>query len=682
MSNKGKQSPLALNVTCALLQSSGFKINDSITNYAGSSSGAGNYSKGSIANNTVLGTITDVLRLAYAKIGPTLSQATYDNLCAIGSTKIPALGNSKPSSYTATYSGETTSFGFLRMVALQANNEFRVNNGTYSDFVTSFTICNGSKSLVNKQINTLVNGKNYLNGVYSNMDDLITGDITGVNLATVFWGQDMIAAGRCIELSKIDKFGLPSVLLLTMRNSNGITQTVNQELVNAGLSVSDILQIISGTLYITNSHESKIYNAFTQIKGDALKDILIALNVQTKNITTLADLLNPMKLFPNSYISLTVAKYNTTNSPTNSKIYYLLYTNKGVNPQLNTLKFGTRLFGIIPDQIAIPCDAFGISMMQIKNIKNMKIEKFAQVVSSLETATSNLSQVNGSGGSPTDIASLNSAIASIAKGSGTNNTFRTIDYFGAMSGLGYDLKSIGDNINLLQTSALATIYNNMKTLLSSALVAPVTDYNASLTTLIGNANNEITAIYDNKTTVANTLNTLWSAMGKQLATEVSARATALYPGATTGLSEIMSFVDSITTIALETEPYQSAQVLEAICDLSTKGGNNVVALMREARNAKRLGLTGGVLDNDIPDTPKDPIGISTPASGPLTGLTKITGASNTPGSFGGSPETKLIPSNLDIFNISPTTLPAIITPTQAVEQVTACNCDCWDQILG
>jgi len=63
-------------------------------------------------------------------------------------------------------------------------------------------------------------------------------------------------------------------------------------------------------------------------------------------------------------------------------------------------------------------------------------------------------------------------------------------------------------------------------------------------------------------------------------------------------------------------------------------------------------------------------------------LTKITGASTTLGSFGGSPETKLIPANLDIFNISPTTLPSVITPKQAVDQVIACNCDCWDQILG
>jgi hypothetical protein len=681
MSNQGKQSPLAVNVTSALLQSSGLKINGNVTTYAGSSTGVGNYTKGSIATETGLGTVSDVIKLAFPKIGSTVTQATYDSLLAMGSS-IPALANSKPSTYSPAYTAETTSYGFLRMIALQANNEFKFNNGTYSDFVSSFTMATGYKSMLNKQINTLVNGKSFLDGTYSNMDDLISSDITNVNLATVYWGQDLINTGRCINLSMIDKFGTPSVLLLSMRNSNGLTKRVNEELVSAGLEISIILQLLTGTYTPTTSEESKIYTAFTQIVDTDLKDVLIPLNVQTKNITMLADLLNPRKLFPNSYISLTVPKYNTTGSPTNSKIFHLLYANNGLNEQLKKMNYGTRLIGIIPDQIAIPADAFSASMMQIKNIKNMNIEKFSQVVTNLELATTSLTQVNGTGGTPADSAAITSALTSIAKGSGTNGIYRTVDFFGAMSGLPYEFKKISDSIKALQSTALTTTYNSMKTLLSSAPVSPATTYDTALTTLIGQANTEITRIYNSNVTGATALNTLWSAMGTQLGIEVTARATALTTGATTGLTEIMSFVDSISGIALDTDLFQSALVLEAICDLSTKGGTNIIALMRETRNAKRLGLTGGVLDNDIPDTPIAPIGISTPASGPLTGLTKITGASNTPGSFGGSPETKLIPANLDIFNISPATLPSVITPKQAVDQVIACNCDCWDELLG
>jgi len=681
MSNQGKQSPLSVNVTTALLQNSGLKINGNVTTYTGSSTAVGNYTKGSIATDTVLGTISDVIKLAFPKIGTTVLQATYDSLLAMGSS-IPALANSKPSSYAPAYTGETTSYGFLRMIPLQANNELKFNTGSYSDFVSSFSMANGYKSMLNKQINTLVNGKSFLDGTFSNMDDLISGDITNVNLATVYWGQDLINTGRCINLAKIDKFGTPSTLLLSMRNSNGLTKRVNEELVSAGLEVSDILQILTGTYTPTTSEESKIYNAFTKITDTDLKDVLIPLNVQTKKIGSLADLLSPLKLFPNSYVSLTVPQYNTTGSPTNSKIFHFLYLNNGINETLKKMNYGKRLIGMIPDQVAIPADAFSVAMMQIKNIKNMNIEKFSQVVTNLELATTSLTQVNGTGGTPADSVAITTALNGIAKGTGKNGTYRTVDFFGAMSGLPYDFKKLNDSIKLLQTTALGTIYTNMKTLLSSPPVSPATTYDTALTTLIGQANTEITRIYNSNVAGATSLNTLWSAMGTQLGAEVTARATALTTGATTGLTEIMSFIDSIAGIAIDTDPYQSAPVLEAICDLSTKGGNNIVALMREIRNAKRLGLTGGVLDNDIPDTPVAPIGISTPASGPLAGLTKITGASNTPGSFGGSPETKLIPENLDIFNISPTTLPSVITPKQAVDQVIACNCDCWDEILG
>jgi hypothetical protein len=56
--------------------------------------------------------------------------------------------------------------------------------------------------------------------------------------------------------------------------------------------------------------------------------------VGTPARVTLADLLNPIKLFPNSYQTLTVPVYNTVGGPANSKIYYPIYVNDGLNSQL------------------------------------------------------------------------------------------------------------------------------------------------------------------------------------------------------------------------------------------------------------------------------------------------------------------------------------------------------------
>ena len=116
--------------------------------------------------------------------------------------------------------------------------------------------------------------------------------------------------------------------------------------------------------------------------------------------------------------------------------------------------------------------------------------------------------------------------------------------------------------------------------------------------------------------------------------------------------------------------------------------------MREIRNAIKLGLAGIEQDNDIqteklnlpkltgkiPTVTTDGVTVAMVNEGPLVGIPAITGAATTLGSLGGSPETTLVPTNLDIFNIQDTVLSSVMTPAQAVEQVILCNCDCWDNL--
>jgi hypothetical protein len=53
--------------------------------------------------------------------------------------------------------------------------------------------------------------------------------------------------------------------------------------------------------------------------------------------------LNPKKLFPNSYQSLTVPVYNTTQAVTNSKTYYPIYSGGGVNGNLNSPQVSNQI---------------------------------------------------------------------------------------------------------------------------------------------------------------------------------------------------------------------------------------------------------------------------------------------------------------------------------------------------
>lgn len=678
MSYSNSLSPLAVNALGSLYQGYGLTINPIATSYMGASTALDNYTKGSLVSNTILNELVDSINLAYTLLGTDVndvSQANYDALVSLGATTIPALGCSTPSTYTQSYTGQITRYGWIRTISYQAYQEFYLNTGSYADFVQTFSTAYSFIQQTNKTINSAVNSQSFLSGVYSNMNDLITSDITGVNIATTFWGQDLINAGRSIDLSKISTFGLPSNLLFTMQKNNAITQAVSLALLSAGFTTSELGEILGKLKTVSMSQEKQIYAAFTIIVGADLADVCIPLNVQTLDLSSLADLLNPKMLFPNSYTSLTVPKYNVESLPTNSKTYYPIYNGTSVNSTLSG--YGSYLDGIVPKEIAIAAGALSIAMQQIKNIQNSSIEKFAQVVTNLETTAS--LTVNGNS-TPTNSSASTAILAALAKGSGDNGTYLMTDFFGAMSGLKYNFARLESLINAVQTSTLGSIYSNIKALLSGA-----PPYNTQLEVYLVQANAEILAIFNSGNSQVAELNSVYNSIGAQLNNEQLAR-TLVFPDITLLVStnaDITAFVDLVkSTFASDTSLYQSAPVLESICDTESTngmlGGESIIGLMREARNNSRLGLAGLSIESDISSEPATVGPTCTYAE--TLGLTKVSGTTSVPGSFGGSPDSGIIPPNLDIFNISCAVIPSIITPDAALEDVISCNCDCWDNL--
>lgn len=393
MSTTGKQSPLGVNVNSSLLQNIGLCINTTNQGYIGTSKTNTSYTPGSLVNNTCLKPLTYAIYEAYnGNVAKTpAGTSTYDNLIAIGEDIIPALGNSKSPGYTTTdptgqwqgqattgYStaGDTgdgqsatwipydttnnnksvTQWGFLRLYALQAWNEFNWNGivagsgmPEYKDFVSSFLNAQNFIDYSNTTINAIQGSSKFLKGTYSNMNDLISADVTGVSLATQSFGQDCITAGKVIDLSKIVKFGLPSVLLQTIKKYNTVTQSLALALLSAGLASQDIDDIATGRLLTpTKVQEQQIYGAFLIITGQDLTDILIPLNCKTQGLESLADLLNVKKLFPNSYQSLTVPIYNANPGPTNAKTYYPIFDNTSVSSRIEAPAIVEQIGVIIP----------------------------------------------------------------------------------------------------------------------------------------------------------------------------------------------------------------------------------------------------------------------------------------------------------------------------------------------
>lgn len=343
MSNTGKQSPLGVNVMSGLLQGNGFWINGTAAGYMGSSTSISNYTNGSISS---LSKLTDSIRQGWVQYNAgNLTSTTYNNLIAMGSTTIPALGNTKPSNYNysgypgwgTAYSGETASYGFVRLYAWQAYNEFNYNDtlnltGYYTDFLGSWTEASSFIDYSNQSIMALQNSFTFLEGTYSNMNDLITGDITGISLSTRVFGQDLIALGKAINLSKTRTFGFPSNVLETLKTYNALTESVVLALMASGLTNAEVEQV-SNNVNVTTSQQQKIYAAFNIISGVDLESILVSLNCKTQGLETLADLLNIKKLFPNSYETLTVPIYNAQPGlPTNSKTYYPIFSYQIISP--------------------------------------------------------------------------------------------------------------------------------------------------------------------------------------------------------------------------------------------------------------------------------------------------------------------------------------------------------------
>jgi hypothetical protein len=515
MTTTATQSPLGVNALGSLLANTGLTINSVATGYMGSSTSLAQYTLGSICNNTVLKTLTYAIRAGYLNnVATNLSDEVYNNLISIGSTSIPALGNARAPTFTwdqepgsygmgftsaprgwggaqYTAGNEATSWGYIRLFAYQAYNEFNYNSTlpNYADFLSSFGTVSGFIDYTNPTITSVDNAAKFMQGTYSNMNDMITGDVTGVSLATIQFGQDLINLGKALDLTYINSFGLPSNLLETLKLNNGITKAVSLAILSSGITVSEFSSLLNNTAPPTIDQERKLYGAFSVIVADDLKSVLIPLNCNTQGLESLVDLLNIKKMFPSSYQTLTVPVYNASSQITNSKTYYLIYENGGINMRLtspavtsqftNTTSFiptsiendapgtinvqtlkeglGAYVFGILPTDVAIAAGAFAASMGQIKNIVNVPIEKFAQLVTNLET-TKGLN-INGTD-IPTNAALQAQGQALLALGSGPQGTYTMGDFFGSMSGTPYNklFGIIEEQLLALGTDTLSRIY--------------------------------------------------------------------------------------------------------------------------------------------------------------------------------------------------------------------------------
>lgn len=342
-----------------------------------------------------IASLLTAISLATSNANLGITAGTLANLKTLGANVTgnycPALGDSVPSNVSLTI-GST---GFSGYVTSQASTY--LGGGDFGKFAQAFGAAQGYIALTNNVILSAVNvnGNDYLGPTFSNMNNLITGDIAKVNLAFPAFGADIAATGDLIDFENVESFGTPAVLLHQLAKKgnmlNGSTPCVTTALKARGLTdknIADLVNLNQQSLFnpggLTANQfdvlQKQAYSGLREVTGDCLQNVLDILNVTTPNIANMAELLDPVKIFPTSYTSLTlptpdgpVLIYNTTGA-----------VNSEVEPILNS---GTltpigcdQLAKIIPPANAAANRALQIAFQQIKGIRGTTAPRLAAIL--------------------------------------------------------------------------------------------------------------------------------------------------------------------------------------------------------------------------------------------------------------------------------------------------------------
>jgi hypothetical protein len=278
-------TPLQLDAAAGLLQNQGIAINANLIAAIGSYSSTALISP--YLNTVSVGSTGNILTANVLLSVKTLAASTC-----------PALSDSVPSAYSSLGNQMIT------VINSQASKDICGNN--VSKLTQAVNQATGWSSQTSVFINSAKNSQTYLGNTFTTMNDMITGGVTSINLATTVFGQDLKNLGQLINLNNLDNLGSPLALIQQIYTITGSIPVVSVFFVAEGIPTEVILNLNSPSVSVTDSVQRLMYRAMTKITGNNLAQILSVLNVTTTGITTMADLLNPVKLFPNSFQSLTV----------------------------------------------------------------------------------------------------------------------------------------------------------------------------------------------------------------------------------------------------------------------------------------------------------------------------------------------------------------------------------------
>lgn len=640
MMAQGIVTPLQLTAAAALLNNQGLKPLPAALTAA-------------LATINATTLFSNFLTAVNTYIGQSYATAdTLEKLLTIGVSTCAALGNSIPAAYTnldyvisAPDGSSLAPFGFTGLI--EQTGEAYLGNGDTGQFCQGFMAVQGYINTVNQFINSAVNAETYLGPTFTNMDALITNNISEINSDFEGYANDLYQQGQLWNPARMDVYGTPAGLLQQLatvaRLRGGFFGGLQTALTSRGLDATDIQQLLRGQEQLSSTEFNQLqrlaYLAMTDVRGDDLQQIMTVLDVTLPNITNMADLLNPVKTYPRSYASLAVPAGSTWQPIYTPGTSVNLALAPVINAVLPAASGCDELGKVIPPDQAVANKAIQIATEQITGLPLTTLPALAQAVQGLAqtvwdpTATYLPNEFVNSGTPnftvyqsqqdvpvgvditdtaywlPTDLGGLStlqglpliqsqtSVIDSTvtnffstnqATGSGVNGTVTTCDVLGLAidyNDFAADLATATANINALQTAGALAALNTAYTNIAAA----ATD--AAVLTEITNANSAIVTVVSSYPTETSALNTVWNAMAAVLSQEKTyqTRASIDYFALQAGeQSSVMAFVQQLSVYSANTAECGACEFLQQIADTTTLGGQAIVGSMRESQNSARL----------------------------------------------------------------------------------------------
>jgi len=272
------------------------------------------------------GTITEAISAADGAGGA--------GLVSMGGLSFPGIGNAVPTEFQSSLGNATGMTGLINSTA------DAIMGADLGVFTQHFNSADGLVAGSNQFITSLSSFAGETFSSYS-QNSLMTSAFADNNLALSDYGADLVDMGNIVDLSDLNNLGNPLSLVKNLSQQAGGIAVLNKSLLNAGINPDSLNTLVtstdvsaltnetvgnslgsgglarmdsggtglSGLTSLTASTDSglmsTVYKAMGSVTGEDLDQVQAILGSNVTGLTSMQDMLDPSKIMPRSYPSMT-----------------------------------------------------------------------------------------------------------------------------------------------------------------------------------------------------------------------------------------------------------------------------------------------------------------------------------------------------------------------------------------